>query len=75
MLGPFNGKVVPKLCICVAGADETQLWLEFLGEAEIVPKPMLVALKQENLATVSAFVGARKSAEEKRSVKQKLTSH
>ena len=58
-----------KPCICVAGADETQLWLKFLGEAEIVPKPMLVALKQENLAIVSAFVGARKPTEEKRSVK------
>ena len=75
MLGPFNGKGVPKPCICVAGADETQLWLKFLGEAEIVPKTRLVALEQECLAIVSVLVGARKSAEEKRSVKQKLTSH
>jgi len=69
VLGPFNGKVVPKLCICVAGADETQLWLKFLGEAGIVPKPTLVALAQEYLAIVSVLVGARKPAEEKRSVK------
>ena len=75
MPGPFNGKGVPKPCICVAGTDETQPWLKFLGEAEIVPEPMLVALEQEYLALVSVLVGARKSVEEKRSVKQKLTSY
>ena len=65
----FNGKVVPKLCICVERADETQLWLEFLGEAGIVPKLKLIALEQEYLVIVSALVGARKPTEEKRSVK------
>ncbi|MEJ7662341.1 MAG: four helix bundle protein [Hymenobacter sp.] len=42
-----------KLCICVEEADETQFWLELLGDAEIFPKAGLSSLEQEYLEIVS----------------------
>ncbi|WP_426491852.1 four helix bundle protein [Hymenobacter sp. 102] len=36
-----------KLCICVEEADETQLWLELLGDVSIVPKSRLTDLENE----------------------------
>ena len=50
-----------KLCICVEEADETQLWLELLGDAEIFPKSKLESLEQEYLKIVSILATARKS--------------
>ena len=50
-----------KLCICVEEADQTQLWLELLGDAEIFPKSKLESLKQEYLEIVSVLATARKS--------------
>ncbi len=50
-----------KLCICVEEADETQLWLELLGDSEIFPKSKLESLEQEYLETVSILATARKS--------------
>jgi four helix bundle protein len=50
-----------KLCICVEEADESQLWLEMLGEAGIVPKPRLAELEHEYLEIVSVLEKARSS--------------
>ena len=48
-----------KLCICVEEADETQFWLEMLGEAGIVPTGRLADLEQEFLEIVSVLEKAR----------------
>ena len=48
-----------KLCICVEEADESQLWLELLGEAGIVPQARLTDLMQEYLEIVSVLEKAR----------------
>jgi four helix bundle protein len=50
-----------KVCICVEEADETQFWLELLGDAEIFPKSKLASLAQEYLEIVSILATARKS--------------
>lgn len=50
-----------KLCICVEEADETQFWLELLGDAEIFPKSKLASLEKEYLEIVSILATARKS--------------
>jgi len=52
-----------KVCICVEEADETQLWLEMLGDADIFPKAKLAGLEQEYLEIVSVLATARKSYE------------
>ena len=52
-----------KVSICVEEADETQLWLELLGDAEIFPKAKLASLEQEYLEIVSVLATARKSYE------------
>lgn len=48
-----------KLCICLEEADETQLWLELLGEAAIVAKPKLAGLEQEYSEIVAMLTSAR----------------
>ncbi|GAA4371224.1 four helix bundle protein [Hymenobacter saemangeumensis] len=50
-----------KLCVCVEEADESQLWLEMLGEAEIIPQARLSELHQEYLEIVSVLEKARSS--------------
>jgi four helix bundle protein len=50
-----------KLCVCVEEADETQLWLEMLGEAGIVASARLADLEQEFLEIVSVLEKARSS--------------
>ncbi|GAB3574404.1 four helix bundle protein [Hymenobacter daeguensis] len=50
-----------KVCICVEEADETQLWLELLGDAGIFPKAKLASLEQEYLEIVSVLATARKT--------------
>jgi four helix bundle protein len=50
-----------KVCICVEEADETQFWLELLGDAEIFSKAKLAQLEQEYLEIVSILATARKS--------------
>lgn len=52
-----------KLSICVEEADETQLWLELLGDAAIFPKAKLADLEKEYLEIVSVLATARKSYE------------
>ncbi len=52
-----------KVSICVEEADETQLWLELLGDADIFPKAKLAGLEQEYLEIVSVLASARKSYE------------
>jgi four helix bundle protein len=51
-----------KLCICVEEADETQLWLEMLGDAGFVPKNRLAALEQEYAQITAILTKARKTA-------------
>ncbi|HEX8328803.1 MAG TPA: four helix bundle protein [Hymenobacter sp.] len=48
-----------KLCVCVEEADESQFWLELLGEAEIVAQSRLTDLQQEYLEIVSVLEKAR----------------
>lgn len=54
-----------KLCICVEEADETQFWLELLGDAEIVPKQRLESLEQEYHELVAILASIRKRAKAK----------
>lgn len=51
-----------KLSICVEEADETQLWLELLGDANLVPKSRLTALEQEYAHITAILTKARKTA-------------
>lgn len=51
-----------KLSICVEEADETQLWLELLGDAEVVPRSRLTELEAEYLAITAILATARKAA-------------
>ena len=51
-----------KLSLCVEEADETQLWLELLGDADIVSKLKLAHLQQEYLEILSILATARKSS-------------
>ncbi|WBO85867.1 four helix bundle protein [Hymenobacter yonginensis] len=51
-----------KLSICVEEADETQLWLEMLGDAGIVPKSRLAALELEYAQITAVLTKARKTA-------------
>ncbi|MBD2721645.1 four helix bundle protein [Hymenobacter armeniacus] len=48
-----------KLCVCVEEADESQLWLEILREADIVPVDKLAGLEHEYLEIVSVLEKAR----------------
>ncbi len=50
-----------KLCICVEEADESQFWLEMLGESGIVANTRLAELAQEYLEIVSVLEKARSS--------------
>ena len=49
-----------KISICIEEADETQLWLELLGEANIIAEEKLIGLKQEHLEIVSVLATSRK---------------
>lgn len=51
-----------KLSTCVEEADETQLWLELLGDSAIMPKVKLASLEQEYLEILSILATARKSS-------------
>lgn len=53
-----------KLCICVEEADETQFWLELLGQASIFPKMRLSELEQEYAAITAVLTTARKLAKQ-----------
>jgi four helix bundle protein len=48
-----------KLCVCVEEADESQLWLELLGESGIVSETKLAGLGQKFLEIVSVLEKAR----------------
>ena len=50
-----------KMCVCLEEADETQFWLELLGDAEIFPKTKLASLEQEYGEIVAILTTARKS--------------
>ncbi len=50
-----------KLSICVEEADETQLWLELLGDAEVVTRSRLAYLETEYLEIPSILAVARKA--------------
>lgn len=51
-----------KLSICVEEADETQLWLELLGQAGIFSSNRLIGLVQEYAAITAILTTARKLA-------------
>ncbi|WP_151089348.1 four helix bundle protein [Hymenobacter baengnokdamensis] len=53
-----------KRCICVEEADETQFWLELLGQAGIFPKVRLSDLEQEYAAITAILTTARKLAKQ-----------
>ena len=50
-----------KMCVCLEEADETQFWLELLGDAEIFSKAKLASLEQEYGEIVAILTTARKS--------------
>lgn len=50
-----------KLCICVEEADETQLWLELLGDASIISKVRLSDLEKEYAHITAILTKARKT--------------
>ncbi|MDF7811344.1 four helix bundle protein [Hymenobacter sp. YC55] len=54
-----------KLSICVEEADETQLWLELLGDANIVSKERLADLENEYAQITAILTKARKTASSK----------
>lgn len=48
-----------KVCICVEEADESQMWLELLRDADIVPAHKLADLLQEYGEIVAVLTTAR----------------
>jgi four helix bundle protein len=59
-----------KMSICVEEADETQLWLELLGDAEILPKAKLASLQQEYATIVAVLATARKTYKDSQPVNE-----
>ncbi|TGD78453.1 four helix bundle protein [Hymenobacter wooponensis] len=59
--GRSSAEWYAKVSICVEEADETQLWLELLGDAGIVSKARLHELEKEYLEIVSVLATARKA--------------
>lgn len=51
-----------KLSICVEEADETQFWLDLLGQADIIAPIRLQPLMQEYAAITAILTTARKLA-------------
>ncbi len=51
-----------KLSICVEEADETQFWLDLLGQADIIAPIRLQSLMQEYAAITAILTTARKLA-------------
>jgi four helix bundle protein len=60
-----NAEWYAKLCICVEEADETQFWLELLGDADIVARVRLQGLQQEYQEIVAILASIRKKAKAK----------
>ena len=54
-----GGEYYAKLCVCVEEADETQFWLDLLGQAGIFPETRLLELKQEYGAITAILTTAR----------------
>ena len=48
-----------KLCICVEEADETQFWLELIGQANMLPATRLAGLLEEYAAITAVLTTAR----------------
>ena len=48
-----------KLCVCVEEADETQFWLELLGQASIFSEIRLAELRQEYGEITAVLTTAR----------------
>lgn len=55
-----------KLCVCVEEADETQFWLDLIGQAGILPEARLAELKQEYGAITAILTTARQLAKSSR---------
>jgi four helix bundle protein len=60
-----------KLCVCVEEADETQFWLDLLGQADIFPEARLAELKQEYAAITAILTTARHMAKTNRDASAK----
>ncbi len=49
---------ISKLCIATEEADETQLWLDLLGDLEMAPLPSVTALRSEADEFIAIFVAS-----------------
>ena len=54
-----GGEYYAKLCICVEESDETQFWLDLLGQADIFSEGRLAELKQEYGEITAVLTTAR----------------
>jgi four helix bundle protein len=66
-----GGEYYAKLCICVEEADETQFWLDLLGQANIFPEARLAELRQEYGAITAVLTTARHLAKSRKDSSEK----
>jgi four helix bundle protein len=57
-----RSEFVAKMGVALEEADETQLWLELIVEAKLIPAKRVEALLSEVNELVAIFVSSRKSA-------------
>jgi len=57
-----RSEFVAKMGVALEEADETQLWLELITEAKLLPAKLVEPLLEEANELVAIFVASRKSA-------------
>jgi four helix bundle protein len=57
-----RAEFIAKMGVVFEEADETQLWLELISEAKLLPSKRVEALLREAIELVAIFVTSRKSA-------------
>ncbi len=62
-----KAEFIARMGVVIEEADETVFWLEFLIEAEVVPKSKLDALLAETNELVRIFSASRQTAQKRRS--------
>ena len=58
----FKAELIAKMGVVLEEADETQLWLELIIEAKLIPAKRAQLLLDEANELVAIFVASRKSA-------------
>jgi four helix bundle protein len=54
---------ISKISIVIEESDETEFWLEFIGEENLTTQPLLEPLRLEAHELASIFITTRKSAQ------------